>query len=31
LHFCASRGSGQVVSMMKQFCQELGIKLWNKY
>jgi hypothetical protein len=27
LHFCASRGSGQVVNMMKELSQELGIKI----
>jgi hypothetical protein len=27
LHFCASRGSGQVISMMKEISQELEIKI----
>ena len=27
LHFCASRGSGQVINMMKEISQELGIKI----
>jgi len=25
LHFCASRGSNQVVNMMKELSQELGV------